>query len=273
MLEKYDARENKWLLDILKLMEKWAQAYVKRTFMAGMRTTQLSERFNCDLNDCLRTDLNKLEFFTHFERVVNQKRDKELEAEYDSRQKLPRLILKSSPILNQVTKLYTPKVFELFQNEVEEVPPLSIIDHNASQATHTYVVGVFNGHGGYKIMWNPLDQTLSCSCKKFETFDILCRHALKILDVLDIKLIPDRYITKRWRRDAKDENAKHFLKEDIESNIRLEYAYRYRALCPKYIQLVNEAYETEEGFNILNAIVGDLKKRLCDAKNCQGNAK
>jgi zinc finger SWIM domain-containing protein 3 len=220
MLEKYDARENKWLLDIFKLKEKWAQAYVKRTFPTGMRTTQLSERFNfCDLKDCLHTDLNILEFFTHFERVINQKRDKELEAEYNSRQKLPRLNLKSSPILNQVAKLYTPKVFALFQNEVEEVQPLSIINHNASQATHTYVVGVFNGHGEYKIMWNPLDQTLSCSCRKFETFGILCRHALKILDVLDIKLIPNRYITKRWRRDAKDENAKHFTKKDIESDI------------------------------------------------------
>jgi zinc finger SWIM domain-containing protein 3 len=118
-------------------------------------------------------------------------------------------------------------VFELFQNEVEEVPSLSIIDHNASQATHTYVVGIFNGHEKYKITWNPLDQTLSCSYRKFETFGILCRHALKILDVLDIKLIPDRYITKRWRRDAKYENAKHFTKKDIKLDIRLEYADRY----------------------------------------------
>jgi hypothetical protein len=52
----------------------------------------------------------------------------------------------------------------------------------------------------------------------------------------------------------------------------LEYADRYRALCPKYIQLVNEACEIEEGFNILNAAVVDLKKRLCDAKSCQANA-
>jgi zinc finger SWIM domain-containing protein 3 len=57
-------------LDIFKLKEKWAQAYVKRTFTAGMRSTQLSERFNYDLKDYLRTDLNILEFFTHFERVV-----------------------------------------------------------------------------------------------------------------------------------------------------------------------------------------------------------
>jgi zinc finger SWIM domain-containing protein 3 len=270
MLEKYDARENKWLIGIFQLKEKWAQAYVKRTFTVGMRSTQLSERFNCDLKDCLQTDLNILEFFTHFERVVKQKRDKELEAEYNSRQKLPRLNLKSSLMLNQVAKVYTPKTFELFQNEVEEVPPLSIIDCNTSQVTHTYVVGLFNGHRTYKITWNPLEQNLSCSCQKFETFGILCRHALKFFGVLDIKLIPDEYIIKRWRRDAKDE--KNFTKKEIELDIRLEYVDRYRALCPKYIQLVNEACEAEEGFNILNAAVVDLKKRLCDAKSCQANA-
>jgi hypothetical protein len=47
-------------------------------------------------------------------------------------------------MLNQVAKVYTLKAFELFQNEVEEVPPLSIIDCNASQATHIYVFRCFN---------------------------------------------------------------------------------------------------------------------------------
>ena len=65
-----------------------------------MKTTELSESFNANLKDCLCTNLNIVEFFTHFEIVVNQKWDKELEAEYNSRQKLPRLKLKSSPMLN-----------------------------------------------------------------------------------------------------------------------------------------------------------------------------
>ena len=97
MLDKYDVRENKWLIDLFKLKEKWVQAYVKRTFTAGMKTTPLSESFNADLKDCLCTDLNIVEFFTHFERVVNQKRDKELEAECNFRHKFLRLKLKSSP--------------------------------------------------------------------------------------------------------------------------------------------------------------------------------
>nr|XP_023929565.1 protein FAR1-RELATED SEQUENCE 5-like [Quercus suber] len=206
MLDKYDVRENKWLIDLFKLKEKWAQAYVKRTFTAGMKTTQLSESFNADLKDCLRTDFNIVEFFTHFETVVNQKRDKELEAEYNCRQKFPRLKLKSSPMLNQVATVYTPKLFDLFQTEVEEVMALSILERNVSQ-THSYVVGVFNQNGKFEVMWNPLDETLSCSCRKFESFGILCRHGLKVLDALDIKLIPNRYIMKR--------NCKANVEEDI----------------------------------------------------------
>ena len=79
MLDKYDVCENKWLIDLFKLKEKWAQAYVKRNFTTRMKTTQFSESFNANLKDCLRTNLNIVELFTHFERVLNQKRDKELE--------------------------------------------------------------------------------------------------------------------------------------------------------------------------------------------------
>ena len=214
MLDKYDVRENKWLIDLFKLKEKWAQAYVKRTFTTGIKTTQLSESFNADLKDCLRTDLNIVEFFTHFEIVVNEKQDKELEANYNFKQKFPRLKLKSSSMLNQVATVYTPKLFDLFQTEVEEVMALSILECNVSQ-THNYVVGVFNQNGKYEVMWKPLDETLSCSCRKFESFDILCRHGLKVLEVLDIKLIHNRYIMKRWRRDAKDGSEKNCTTHNI----------------------------------------------------------
>ncbi|KAL0002924.1 hypothetical protein SO802_016705 [Lithocarpus litseifolius] len=121
--------KNKWLIDLFKLKEKWAQSYVKRTSTAGMKTTQLSESFNADLKDCLRTNLNIVEFFTHFERVVNQKWDKELEAECNSRHKFPRLKLKSSSMLNQVTTVYTPTLFDLFQTEVKESASTSSASH------------------------------------------------------------------------------------------------------------------------------------------------
>nr|XP_023918680.1 protein FAR1-RELATED SEQUENCE 5-like [Quercus suber] len=128
--------------------EKWAQAYVKKNFTAGMKTTQLSESFNADLKDCLCTDLNIVEFFTHLETVVSQKRDKELEAEYNSRQKFPRLKLKSSPMLNQVATMYMPKLFDLFQIKVEESTSTSSTSYqggsSASVALVSYLESISN---------------------------------------------------------------------------------------------------------------------------------
>ena len=148
---------------------------------------------------------------------------------------------------------------------------LSILERNVSQ-THSYVVGVFNQYGKYEVMWNPLDETLSCSCRKFESLGFLFRHDLKVLDVLDIKLIPDRYIMKRWRRDAKDRSGKNCITHNIKPDTRLEYVNRYRDLCPKYIQLVNKACDTKDGHNILSLAIANLKKKkLCDLRNCKAN--
>ena len=44
MLDKYDIRENKWLIDLFKLKEKWVQSYVKRTFTVGIRVVHGSGR-------------------------------------------------------------------------------------------------------------------------------------------------------------------------------------------------------------------------------------
>ena len=103
--------------------------------------------------------------------------------------------------------MYMLTLFDLFQIEVEEVMILSILECNVSQI-HSYMVGVFNRYAKYEVLWNPLDEILSRNCKKFETFGIFCRHGLKVFDVLDIKLIPNRYIMNRWRRDVKDGSEK-----------------------------------------------------------------
>ena len=68
-------------------------------------------------------------------------------------------------MLNQVATVYTPTLFDLFYIEVEEVMTLSILERNVSQ-THSYAAGVFNQYGKHEVMWNPLDKTLSYSCRK-----------------------------------------------------------------------------------------------------------
>lgn len=59
-----------------------------------------------------------------------------------------------------------------------------------------------------KFIANPSDQMVSCSCRPFEKIDILCRHALKGLNLVNNKHLPERYILKRWTRDVRSDIIK-----------------------------------------------------------------
>ncbi|KAJ1704268.1 hypothetical protein LUZ63_004047 [Rhynchospora breviuscula] len=138
------------------------------------------------------------------EKVLEQNREKEIKSEYAMRSKLPKLKFKM-PILCEASNLYTPKVFELFQAEVE----LFMLSHIECLEGNTYTVGKFAIDNeipckSRQVVWNREDQMISCSCKKFERVGILCWHALKVLDREDIKVIPPRYILNRWTKAAKD---------------------------------------------------------------------
>jgi hypothetical protein len=75
-----------------------------------MRSTQLSESLNSDLERHFKSDFDIIRFLKQFERVVKYKRNNELHAEFESRKKLPKLKMRT-PILIQASKLYTPTIF------------------------------------------------------------------------------------------------------------------------------------------------------------------
>ena len=106
--------DRSWLDTIYKLKGKWAKCYMKNEFTLGIRSTQLSESLNGDLKDYLKSNLDVAEFFEHFDWMIEQKQERELQAEFNARQKFPRLGLKNSPLLKRAVQVYTPVNFKCF---------------------------------------------------------------------------------------------------------------------------------------------------------------
>lgn len=143
-------------------------------------------------------------FFEHFETVVNDKREKEVESEYERRRKTPMVKMKV-PILIQMSGRYTPKFFHILQSEYE----LSMAAQIEGPVENHYIVTI-HGMGVVdtnakccKVYWNAIDETVLCSCKMFEMWGILCCHALKVLDMMNIKLLPEKYVLKRWTYESR----------------------------------------------------------------------
>jgi hypothetical protein len=87
-------------------------------FTLGMRSTQLSESLNSELKRHFKSDFDIIRFLKHFERLVQDTRNNELNVEFESRKKLPRIKMRT-PMLIQTSKLYTAPIFEAFQGEYE----------------------------------------------------------------------------------------------------------------------------------------------------------
>ncbi len=255
-----------WLASIYKHKEKWAKCYMKNALTLGMRSTQLSESLNDDLKDHLKFDLDIIRFFTHFERAVQGKLDKELGSEYESGKKMPRIKMKT-PMLLQVSQLYTPCIFEAFQSEYERSMAAYA---RATNKTNEYIVGIgaLDGKSTVEeeclVVSDPSDQMVSYTCRQFERCRIMCSHALKVLDMMNIKLLPDQYILKRWTREARCGTVQDIHGRNVLENLKIDAKQRYQFLCRKFLALASRAADFEESYLLIDGVLNSLNKQVED---------
>ncbi|KAL7170256.1 hypothetical protein ACSBR2_035180 [Camellia fascicularis] len=171
-----------------------------------MRSTQLSESLNATLKRYLQVDHNIVQFFTHFNRIVVDKRYEEVKAIYNYRQQLPRMKSKKSPILNQVANLYTPPIFDLFHNELDMSLSCQVKQCHELEGEVRYVIDSYGDDREYIVEGNmevdelggdKICQKIHCTCQKFENIGILCGHAIKALDRMNVMEIPERDLCPR----------------------------------------------------------------------------
>ncbi|PHU13138.1 hypothetical protein BC332_20068 [Capsicum chinense] len=144
-----------------------------------MRSTQLSESFNGSLKAYLKSDLDIVQFFKHFERAVDDNR------------------------ANERKSKYTATIFDLFEKQWEKSLLVSVNNFCDEGDCYKYNVRTHESDREYTVAMNQSTKIVSCSCKLFEFSGILCGHALKILNTLNVKdKIFDYYILKRWTKDA-----------------------------------------------------------------------
>ncbi|CAL5326995.1 unnamed protein product [Camellia sinensis] len=257
MLDKYEVRDNHWLKLTFGVKEKWGWPYVRSAWGAGMSSTQLGESFNAFLKDFIQSDHNLMQFFMHFDRVLCEKRYKELQAEYALCQKLPMVNIKVK-IMEQAADVYTNKIYEEFQDEYVKSLEVNIEETEICGESTIYTVLDSDGVKVRKVIVE-CDGSLTCNCRKFEMKGILCSHCLKILrESLKFKEIPFQYILKRWTKKARAENVKDRCGHDIKVDVRLHQTSHFRSLMAIFRAVACRASESEETYNLTVEKADDL---------------
>ncbi|KAL0388679.1 UNVERIFIED_CONTAM: protein FAR1-RELATED SEQUENCE 7 [Sesamum radiatum] len=200
LMNKYNLRENAWFKEMYRMRKSWVPLHIKGTFFAGIPVDgSLKSYFGTILT--AQTPLN--EFIVRYEKALKHCREEERKEDFNSFN-LQAVLHTKDPIEEQCRRLYTITMFKVFQKELLECYSYVGIKINVEGAISRYLVQKCgNGDERNTVAFNASTLNISCSCKMFEFEGVLCRHALKVFQIMNIRELPSRYILHRWSKNAK----------------------------------------------------------------------
>ncbi|XP_019264527.1 PREDICTED: protein FAR1-RELATED SEQUENCE 7-like [Nicotiana attenuata] len=200
LVNKYNLRKNTWLMEMYRMRKSWVPLHIRGTFFAGIPMDgSLKSYFGTILTS--QTPLN--EFLIRYQKALEQRREEERKEDFNSFN-LQAVLHTKDPIEDQCRRLYTITMFQVFQKELLECYSFVGIKINVEGAISRYLVQK-SGSGDERntVAFNASNLNVSCSCKMFEFEGVLCRHALKVFQIMNVRELPSRYILHRWTKDAK----------------------------------------------------------------------
>ncbi|KAG2645474.1 hypothetical protein PVAP13_2KG445800 [Panicum virgatum] len=260
LIEKHDISESEWLSGLFMEKEKWALPYQRTIFSADILTTLQKDNMINELKRELSEQEDILQFFRRYEVILEEHRSKKLHADVDGSQVT--LPIPSLRMLKQSSNAYTPEAFKMFQGEFE-----------AYMNCMSFPCGVIGTISEYKIVldekpsenivkFDALDGSASCSCKKFEAVGIQCCHVLKVLDLKNIKELPEQYILKRWRKDARSVHIGEEPTYGSGSVMQSASESRFNNMCRLASLIASRASKSEEAMSYIESQSSVLLKHL-----------
>jgi zinc finger SWIM domain-containing protein 3 len=165
-------------------------------------------------------------------------------------------------MLRHVVGLYTPEMFQMFQDEYMKIGDCTIYKVSKSDTITEYKVKYRQRTQEHLVKYEASTTTVQCNCMKFTFVGILCVHALKVLDKKNVKRLPTHYILKRWTQDAKVGSIKDYRGIDIKGDAQELIGKRYSHLSHNFREISTLAAESEMMYECAKRCFENLMKDL-----------
>ncbi|KAK3175722.1 hypothetical protein Dsin_029445 [Dipteronia sinensis] len=233
LINKHCLKENVWLKEMYEKRESWVPLYLRGAFFAGIPLGESVESF---FGTTLTAQTSLGEFVSRYNQVLEQRREEESKADYNTFN-MQAFLQTKEPIEEQCRRLYTITIFKIFQNELMQSYNYAGIKTYEEETIVRYLVrkcGNGNENEKHAVTFSAV--SVSCSCQMFEFEGMLCRHILKVFNLLDIKEIPPQYLLHRWTR-----NAVYGIVREVESGVSSQelktlMVWSLRETACKYIE-------------------------------------
>ncbi|KAJ9552192.1 hypothetical protein OSB04_016237 [Centaurea solstitialis] len=265
--DKYNFEGSCWMMEMYNQRKFWVKAFLKDVFLAGMTTSGRSESIHSFFDGYVNSNTMLNEFVIQYDKAVECRRAAEEDEDFKSMNSRP-ILLSVHPIFSKVGTCYTRKMFELFKREWDETTN-NLTHETLSKSTEesTYKVGQLNvEHNFWRIVkFRFLNEVeVTCSCANFETYGIMCKHALYVMKKKHVEILPNHYILPRWTVDARYKVGNTRLEEmDGESEVSALNLWCVHVNCTKAIE---QAKDSPDEINKVNALLVKFLAEQMDRK-------
>ncbi|KAL2467455.1 Protein FAR-RED IMPAIRED RESPONSE 1 [Abeliophyllum distichum] len=243
VVDTFDLRKDAWIQSLYDDRIRWVPTFMKNIFLAGLSTKKRLESISSSLDKCLLRKTTLSAFLHQYKTMQLEKYEDEAKADIETWRKPPGLI-SPSPYGKQMATRYTHAVFKKFQIEVLGVVACHPKLESEDGSTTTFKVQDFEENQDYSVTWNEKTSDISCTCYLFEYNGFVCRHVMIVLQISGVHSIPDKYILKRWTKDAKSRETMGQV-DLVESRVRL-----YNDICQRAFKLGDEGSISPESYSI-----------------------
>ncbi|KAK4761041.1 hypothetical protein SAY87_005934 [Trapa incisa] len=244
-------RGRQWLQPLYDVRERWALAYMKDTFFAGIHGFRRGENTSSVFEGYIHHRTSLQDFFNLYELILEKNRRKE--ALDDSESTNMNLVLRTRCYYElQLSRLYTKSIFMKFQDEVMSMSScVSITQVHVNGLIATFHVKERQGDGNtadlriFEVTYDKAALEVRCICGCFNFNGYLCRHALCTLNYNGVEEIPSHYILSRWMKNIKRSYVPEFGSNNIDTSNPVQW---YDHLYRRAMQVVNEGVVSEDHF-------------------------
>ncbi|RVX10646.1 Protein FAR1-related sequence 5 [Vitis vinifera] len=205
MLEMFNLHGHKWVTDIYAKRSRWAEAYLRGHFFAGMKSTQRCESMNAYLNRFLKTRLKLFEFVKHFDRALSRIRHNEAKAEFETHHSSAVLTTKLYALEKYAGTVFTRQSFLKFRNEMKNAELFFSVSTENHGGYRVHTLTKFRSPDKiWKVCYGNSDRSMKCTCMMFESVGFPCPHMIVVMKIEHLEEIPETCIMKRWSKLAKE---------------------------------------------------------------------
>lgn len=247
MIDRYGLHENKHVISLFALRNFWALPFLRRYFFAGLMSPCQTEAMNGFIQRIMVAQSQPDRFVEQVAEIVDF--NDKTGSKQKMQRKLQKICLKTgSPIEAHAASILTPFAFNKLQDELLLAPQHASVpvEEGCFQVKHHTQID-----GGYKVIWVPSEEHISCSCHQYEFSGILCRHILRVLSINNCFHIPEQYLPPRWQMNSSSC-----------TNTPREQSEKIQLLESMASTLIAESIETDERLDVACDQMGMVLARV-----------